>query len=126
MTEVAAPIRLLLVEDNDVYRESLEFLLRRAEGIDVCGAAADGTSALRAYDELEPDVVVLDYRLPDLDGAAVAAELAARSHRVAVVFLSASAGAEEYDAASGAGAELVRKDAGVDALVTAVRTAAGR
>jgi DNA-binding NarL/FixJ family response regulator len=121
-----APIRVLLVEDNEVYRESLVFLLRRREELDVVGAVADGASATRACRELEPDVVVLDYRLPDLDGSEVASDLRARCSGAAVVFLSASAGRDEYDAASGAGAPLVRKDEGVDALVAAVRVAAGR
>ncbi len=119
-------IRLLLVEDNDVYRESLVYLLNRIDDLEVVDAVADGNSALPACRELEPDVVVVDFRLPDFDGAEVAAELRARCPAVAVVFLSASAGREEYDAASSAGAALVRKDEGVDALVGAVRAAAGR
>jgi DNA-binding NarL/FixJ family response regulator len=121
-----APIRVLLVEDSDVYRDSLVFLVGRHEDIDVVGAVPDGAAALRACPELVPDVVVLDYRLPDLDGAEVAAELRARCPDAALVFLSASVGTEEYDAASGAGAPLVRKDAGIEALVGAVRVAAGR
>ncbi len=68
---------------------------------------------------------MLDYRLPDVDGT-VAADLEAHEVRPAIVFLSASAGREEYDAASSAGAVLVRKDEGIDALVHAVRAAAGR
>jgi DNA-binding NarL/FixJ family response regulator len=126
VSDRAEPIRILLVEDNDVYRDSLVFLVRRAEGIEVVGAVADGASALRACEELAPDVVVLDYRLPDVDGAEVAAELRGRCPDAVVVFLSASAGEEEYDAASSVGAALVRKDAGMDALVGAVRAAAGR
>jgi DNA-binding NarL/FixJ family response regulator len=116
-----APLRVLLVEDSDVYRDSLVFLLGLRSGFEVVAAVADGAAALRAAREHEPDVVVLDYRLPDVDGAAVAAELEAP-----VVFLSASAGREEYDAASSAGAVLVRKDEGIDALVRALRAAAGR
>jgi DNA-binding NarL/FixJ family response regulator len=116
-----APVRVLLVEDSDVYRDSLVFLLGLRAGIEVVDAVADGTAALRASREHDPDVVVLDYRLPDVDGAAVAAEL-----DVPVVFLSASAGREEYDAASSAGAALVRKDEGTDALVRALRAAVGR
>jgi DNA-binding NarL/FixJ family response regulator len=116
-----APVRVLLVEDSDVYRDSLVFLLDLRSGIDVVAAVADGAAALRAAREHEPDVVVLDYRLPDVDGAAVAAEIEAP-----VVFLSASAGREEYDAASSAGAALVRKDEGIDVLVLALRAAAGR
>ena len=127
MTEAAATsISVLLVEDNDVYRESLVFLLRRVDGIEVVGAVADGTAAVPACLELTPTVVVLDYRLPDIDGAEVAAELRKRCPAAAIVFLSASASAGEYDAAAGAGAALVRKDEGVDALVSAVRAAARR
>ena len=80
--------------------------------IEVVGAVADGAPRLRAWRELAPDVVVLDYRLPDVDGAQVAADLRARTPDAAVVFLSASAGEDEYDAASSAGAALVRKDDG--------------
>lgn len=126
MTADDAPIRVLLVEDNDVYRESLVFLLKRVAAVDVVGAVADGNAAMRACIELHPDVVVLDYRLPDVDGAEVATELREHTPGVEVVFLSASAGEDEYDAASSAGAALVRKDEGVDALVSAVRAAAGR
>ena len=121
MTEVAGPIRVLLVEDSDVYRDSLVFLLGTRPGLEVVDAVADGASALRSCRQHDPDVVVLDYRLPDVDGGTVAAEIGS-----AVVFLSASAGQDEYDAASSAGAALVRKDEGIDALVRAVRAAAGR
>lgn len=121
MTDDADPIRVLLVEDSEVYRESLVFLLRSRTGLDVVAAVADGAAALRAAREHEPDVVVLDFRLPDVDGGEVAESLG-----IPVVFLSASAGADEYDAASSAGAALVRKDEGIEALVQAVRAAAGR
>ena len=120
------PVRLLLVEDSDVYRESLVFLLGGRPDLEVAGAVADGAAAVRAFRELRPDVVVLDYRLPDVDGGTLASDLEADGVRPAIVFLSASAGREEYDAASSAGAALVRKDEGIDALVHAVRAAAGR
>ncbi len=123
MTDPLAPVRVLLVEDSDVYRDSLVFILGTRSDIEVVAAAPDGAAAIRAAGEHAPDVVVLDFRLPDIDGATVAREL---GDEVAVVFLSASAGREEYDAASSAGAALVRKDEGIDALVRAVRTAAGR
>jgi two-component system nitrate/nitrite response regulator NarL len=123
VSAAAAPIRVVLVEDSDVYRDSLVFLLGTRSDLEVVAAVPDGAAAIRACRELEPDVAVLDYRLPDVDGGEVAESL---GDSVAVVFLSASAGREEYDAASGAGAALVRKDEGLDALVRAVRTAAGR
>lgn len=126
MTGPETPIRVLLVEDNDVYRESLVFLLQRVDELEVVGAVAEGARAMPACLELDPDVVVLDVRLPDLDGSEVAADIRDRCPGVSVVFLSASAGRDEYDAASSAGAALVRKDEGVAALVHAVRAAAGR
>jgi DNA-binding NarL/FixJ family response regulator len=126
VSEGVVPVRVLLVEDSDVYRESLVFLLGARPDLEVAGAVADGASAVRAFRELRPDVVVLDYRLPDVDGATVASDLEAEVARPAIVFLSASAGRDEYDAASSAGAALVRKDEGIEALVRAVRAAAGR
>lgn len=123
---MARPIRVLLVEDSDVYRESLVFLLGRHEGIEVVGAVADGASAAPACAARRADVVVLDYRLPDMEGSAVAAELRERCPDASVVFLSASAGQDEYDAARSSDAAFVRKDEGIDALIGAVQAAAGR
>jgi DNA-binding NarL/FixJ family response regulator len=123
---VERPIRVLLVEDNDVYRESLAFLLGRVDGLEVVGAVGVGASAAPACAELAADVVVIDYRLPDVDGAEAAADVRERCPEAGVVFLSASAGQDEHDAARSSGAALVRKDEGVDRLVDAVRAAAGR
>jgi DNA-binding NarL/FixJ family response regulator len=123
---VDAPIRVLLVEDNDVFREALEFLLRHRDDVAVVGAISDGSSAASACAELGAEVAVIDYRLPDLDGAAAAAEVLQRCPGATVVFLSASAGPEEREAARITGVALVRKDEGVEALVRAVRVAAGR
>jgi DNA-binding NarL/FixJ family response regulator len=123
---VDAPIRVLLVEDNEVFREALEFLLRRRGDIAVVGAVAVGSAAASACAELAADVAVIDYRLPDLDGAAAAAEVRERCPGAAVVFLSASAGRDEIEAARISGVRLVRKDEGIDALVDAVQAAARR
>ena len=118
------PIRVLLVEDNDVYRESLVFLLGREDGLEVVGAVADGRSAAPACADLEAEVVVVDYRLPDVDGAEAAEDVRARCPEAAIVFLSASAGQDEVDSARRFGGAFVRKDEGVDTLVGAVRAAA--
>jgi len=123
---VTAPIRVLLVEDNDVYRETLEFLLGRHADVEVAGAVRDGSSAPDACAEFGAEVVVIDYRLPDTDGSTAAAAVQRRCPDAAVVILSASAGDEVRESARIAGMELVRKDEGVDALLRAVRGAAGR
>jgi two-component system, NarL family, response regulator DevR len=120
------PIRVLLVEDNDVYRDSLAFLLGRVDDLEVAGAVATAAAATRSAAELTPDVAVIDYRLPDENGFEAAAMIRERSPSTAIVFLSASAGDDERDAARRAGADLIGKDDGVDTLVGAVRAAAGR
>jgi DNA-binding NarL/FixJ family response regulator len=124
VSEAGPAIRVLLVEDNDVYRDSLAFLLGRYDGLEVVGAVSDGRSAARACEELAAEVVVVDYRLPDVDGAEAADDVRSRCPGASIVFLSASAGAEEVAAARRQGAPFVRKDDGVDALVAAVRAAA--
>jgi two-component system nitrate/nitrite response regulator NarL len=122
---VARRIRVLLVEDSDVYRESLLFLLDRDDRLEVVGAVADGRSAIAASRTHEPDVLVCDYRLPDLDGGEVAAGVRSSEASPSIIFLSASGGEAEYDAARRAGAVLVRKDEGIAALIDAI-VAAGR
>jgi DNA-binding NarL/FixJ family response regulator len=119
------PVRVLLVEDNDVYREAVVFLLGRVEGLEVVASVADGSSAAGACADSGANVAVVDYRLPDIDGAQVAEEIRERCPGTAVVILSASAGQEELEAARIAGATLVRKDEGVDALAGAIRAATG-
>jgi CheY-like chemotaxis protein len=60
----AAPVRVALVEDNAVFREALELLLGLRTDIDVVGAVEDGTQVVEMCTTLEPDVVIMDFRLP--------------------------------------------------------------
>ncbi|MCZ7588335.1 MAG: response regulator transcription factor [Gaiella sp.] len=119
------PVRVLLVEDNDVYRSSLELLLGLQPELEVVGAVGSGTDAARVARELAPDVVVMDYRLPGLDGAA-ATRAVLDASRAAVVCLTAEATAEERTAILRAGAvALVEKGDSIDGLAQAIRSAAG-
>jgi DNA-binding NarL/FixJ family response regulator len=78
-----AGTRVLVVEDNAVYRATLELLLPAEEGITVVGVAGDAVAGAAAAAALEPDVVLLDLRLPGITGAdAVAAVVAASTARV--------------------------------------------
>ena len=62
-------VRVLLVEDNEVYRSTLELLLDGRDGLEIVGSVGDGRDAADAAEQLSPDVVLMDFRLPGLDGA---------------------------------------------------------
>lgn len=111
--------RVLLVEDHRMVREALSEVLARMPDIEVVGEAGNAHDALSQAAQLKPDVVVLDIRLPDLNGIEVAARLRDAGGGAKVVALSAFAdkrfvtamlrsGASAYVAKSAAGTELVR------------------
>jgi DNA-binding NarL/FixJ family response regulator len=118
------PIRVLLVEDNDVYRSSLELLLGLQDGLEIVGGIADGADAAAAARETRADVVLMDYRLPGIDGAEATRAVLDASPGVAVVCLTAEATEEEDAAVREAGAAgLVRKGGPIDELIAAIRDA---
>jgi DNA-binding NarL/FixJ family response regulator len=118
------PVELLLVDDSDVYRSTLELLLDREAGLSVVGAVADGEAALQACAEREPDIVLLDFRLPDTDGAALTAALRAARPGLTVVCLTAEASPEERAAVAAAGAAAVIEKGDLAELVLAIRDVA--
>jgi DNA-binding NarL/FixJ family response regulator len=122
---VARPVRILLVEDNDVFRSALELLLGMNEGFEVVGAVADGRSAAPACRELQPDVIVMDYRLPGMDGVEATLAVRAECPTAAVVVLTASAAGPEMNALLEAGAvACLHKDQELDEIVSAIQQAA--
>ena len=78
---------LLIVDDHAVFRSTARALLE-CDGWNVIGEAPDGTSGLDAAKSLKPDVVLLDVRLPDIDGFAIAEQLTAESGGPAVIVTS--------------------------------------
>jgi DNA-binding NarL/FixJ family response regulator len=121
------PIEVVLVEDNDIFREALELMLGVTPDVRVVAALPDGESALSVCPGLKPDVVLLDYRLPGLDGVETTSALRTACPKSAVVVLTAAAEQEEIQALYDAGAvACLTKDRGVDEIVGAIREAAGR
>ena len=124
---MAAPVRVALVEDNEVFREALELLLGLRSDIEVVGSVEDGTKVVELCKELSPDVVLMDYRLPALDGVQATKALLEACPAVAVVCLTASANLREIDALYAAGAvACLTKDEPLDEIVAAIKRAAGR
>ena len=125
--ENAAAIDVLLVEDNDVFREALELMLAVTPDIRIVGSVADGRSAVSVCEEVRPDVVIMDYRLPGLDGVEATEAIHAVCSDSAVVALTASADEREIDALVEAGAfACLAKDSELAEIVRAIRAAAAR
>jgi two-component system response regulator AlgR len=82
-------MKVLIVDDEPLARRRMASLLSGVDGVEVIGEAADGQAALAAVDRLDPDLLLLDIRMPGLDGLEVARRLAQRSAPPAVVFCTA-------------------------------------
>jgi DNA-binding NarL/FixJ family response regulator len=121
------PVSVVLVEDNQVFRETLELLLGLREDIDVVASVADGNDAVPACVEHKPDVVVMDYRLPGLDGVQATRAVVATCPDTKVVVLTASANLREMKALQEAGAvACLTKAQDLDEIVGAILRAGGR
>ena len=120
-------VRVALVEDNRVFREALELLLGLQPDVEVVAAVENGNDVVQLCRDHDPDVVVMDYRLPGLDGVQATAVLRDECPQIAVVCLTASANLTEMDALKEAGAvACLTKDEELDDIVAAIRDAAKR
>ena len=125
LPRVPSPIRLVLVEDNQVFREALELLLGLRSDIEVVASVAEGSAAAEVVRQFLPDVVLMDYRLPGIDGVQATKAVREAAPGVAVVCLTASANLREVDALFEAGAvACLSKDQELDEIVEAIRSAA--
>jgi DNA-binding NarL/FixJ family response regulator len=114
-------ITVLLVDDHPVVRRGLRALLEVQDGIVVAGEAADGPTAVSLAATLRPDIVLLDLRLPGVDGAALIEPLRAAGTRV-LVLTSATEPSVAARAVRAGAAGVLYKDIDPDALVRAIRS----
>jgi RNA polymerase sigma factor (sigma-70 family) len=85
---IEPPVRVLVVDDDDLMRAGLRAVLSSDETVDVVGEASDGRAAVNEVRRERPDVVLMDVRMPNLDGIAATRELLAASPDVKVVILT--------------------------------------
>lgn len=126
MTEEASagPIRVVIVDDQAVMRSGLAMILNAQVDIEVVGEADNGAAGVDLIRELDPDVVLMDIRMPVLDGIAATQQLQAADARACVLMLTTYALEENlYEALRAGAAGFFAKTDAPDEIVAAVRAA---
>jgi DNA-binding NarL/FixJ family response regulator len=117
-------VKLLIVDDQTLIRDGLATICERLPDVDLVGAAADGDEALRLVQELSPDVVLMDLRMPRMDGIEATRRIRADHPQTHVVVLTTYSDEESVLAALAAGAlGYLTKDAGRDDIARALAAA---
>jgi NarL family two-component system response regulator YdfI len=118
-------IRVLIADDHLVVREGLRAILEVAGDIELVGEATDGAEAVRLAGELAPDVVLMDLRMPNVDGIKAIRQIKARYPDLEVVILTTYDDDQDIVQGLRAGARgYLLKDSGREALFDAIRAAA--
>jgi DNA-binding NarL/FixJ family response regulator len=121
----APVVRVAIVDDHHMFAESLSHVLALDPDLDVVGVARDGTAGLELVERSQPDVALVDYRLPDRDGVALTSDIKAAHPGVHVVMLTALRDERVLVDAIEAGVSgFLTKDLAVEDVVGAVRAAA--
>jgi two-component system NarL family response regulator len=116
------PIRVMLVDDQELFRRGLDLVLRDEPDIEVVGEAGDGLAAIERAAELQPDVVMMDVRLPGVGGIEAARRIRNAQPSTKVVILTVSDDEEDLFGAIRAGVSgYLLKEISIDEVANAVR-----
>lgn len=117
-------IRLLIVDDHSVVRRGLEALLGAFDDIEIVGTAADGNEAVQLAAERQPDIILMDLSMPNLDGFEATRQILAASPKIRIVALTSfSEQRKVFDAISSGAIGYLLKDSTPVELVEGVRAA---
>ena len=103
------PVRFLIVDDSELVRQGLRAVLQANPGWEVCGEAADGVTGVEMFKKVRPDVVVLDFQMPGINGLETARRMSAISTAIPIVMFTQHASAE---------LELHAREAGIRSLAS--------
>ena len=115
-------IRVLLVDDQTLIRQGLESLLTMSDALTICGQASDGEEAINVIDSVQPDVVLMDIRMPRMDGIEATRHLRQTHPQLPILILTTFDDHELIIKAIAAGAKgYLLKDVSLETLVDAIR-----
>ena len=117
-----ATVRILIADDHPIVRDGLKKLLQLEDDFEIVGEAADGREVLEKVQELDPDVLLLDLRMPNLDGLSALQALQQAHKRTRVIILTASEDKNEFVQAMKLGCSgIVLKQTAPDLIVKSIR-----
>jgi DNA-binding NarL/FixJ family response regulator len=125
--EAAPPARLLIVDDHDLMRETTRRMLEGEPDLEVVGEAVNGRHAVELCRQLRPDLVLMDVRMPEMDGLTATRAIKEEIPAISVLLVTAYE-SEDYrrEAASAGAAGYILKDAPRQQMLEAVRKALGQ
>ena len=118
-------IRVIVCDDHALFRRGMVMELDEADGLEVIGEAAGGDEAIELASSMAPDVVLMDVRMPGVDGIAATRAITDALHTTKVVMLSVSGEEDDlFDAIRAGAVGYLLKEASIDSVADAVRSAA--
>ncbi len=117
-------IQVLITDDQDIVRQGLSVILKHQTGIEVVGSAANGREAVRLVEEIQPDVVLMDLKMPKMNGVLATREIVSKHPEVKVVVLTTYDSDDwVFDAIRAGASGYLLKDSDSDQIVAAIKGA---